>query len=148
MNGEVSVKTSSISSYSAAYKLVNYNNEARLACSFINEEHGFIQFDFKEVKVQLTNYAFHSAKENFFKSTEWKIEGSNDRNDWRMIDSTKNIFSMAALDHSKVFKCKGDSRSSFRFIRITAKRENIQNITYFEISALEFFGSLITKYSY
>lgn len=77
MNGEVSVESSPLTKNSAIYKIINYSNEAILFFPFIGNDNGFFKFDFKEKKVQLTNYAFHFPKEYFyFNSKSWEVEGS------------------------------------------------------------------------
>jgi hypothetical protein len=107
-----------------------------------NVENSWICCDFKDKSVLLRHYTLKSNYHGYHCFVQWQIEGSNDENTWKSLDSreTKDLWGKSM---TKTYKCsKANSNEFFRFIRMrqTGKDSSLQN--FFMLSNIEFFGWL------
>lgn len=107
-----------------------------------NTENGSFIFDFKEKRVSLSGYSLKAHSHawyqvGFIKS--WKIEGSNDKETWTIIDEQKSdtLQSYMAVGH---WSC--EKSDPFRYIRIMMTGPNTNKDFYMSLQAIEFFGSI------
>lgn len=101
--------------------------------------------DFKDKKVALTGYSLKSHStawnyDSFFKS--WKIEGSNDKDNWTLVDEQKNstvLHSFLAEGH---WSCK--KPAPYKYFRIMMTDMNTQNNYCMKLHAIELFGQIFS----
>lgn len=126
--------------------LLNFNNLGdRSMWSPNNERNAHIFYDFFDRKVKLTDYTFHTPKDesrDYPKS--WSIECSNDLINWIEVDNRLNQYVMNRKNVCKTFKCQNKSDQFYRYVKITSKGPcwSNPNRFYFDLSAVEFFGSI------
>jgi hypothetical protein len=112
-----------------------------------NVKDGWLQIDFKDRRLRMTHYAIHNnlyyVRELDFLKT-WTMEGSMTGDEWTVIDSRVNEEGLHGKDKVEaLFTCNGDTRHSFRFIRLFQRGPSHDpNYYYFLISQLEVFGHL------
>jgi hypothetical protein len=116
--------------------------------SFYNYAAGFpkcrenwIEFDFRNLRVQVSGYSISTCDRYVMKS--WDVIGSNDRKTWVVIDSVRNAI-MRKEEDGCVFLC-GRPTLPFRYVRYVqhGNWERDKNCRYFiQIAKMEFFGAL------
>jgi hypothetical protein len=99
----------------------------------------WIQFDFKDSSICLTDYTLKSGNTNHL--LQWTIEGSNDGNAWECIDS-QNTQDLNGSYVTKTFKYSSPSSHFCRYIRLTQTGKNSNGNDYFVLCNIEFFGRL------
>jgi hypothetical protein len=107
----------------------NTNNSAR----------SWIQFDFKDSSICLTDYTLKSDGHSSNHLLQWSIEGSNDGNAWECIDS-QNTQDLNGKYITKTFKCSSPSSHFCWYIRLTQTRKNSSGYDHFMLYNIEFFG--------
>jgi hypothetical protein len=73
---------------------------------------------------------------------QWQIEGSNDGNTWKSLDSrsTNDLYGIWIV---KTYACSAvNPNEFFRFIRIRQTGRNSHNNDFFNLCNIEFFGKL------
>ncbi|KAK8892383.1 hypothetical protein M9Y10_029609 [Tritrichomonas musculus] len=114
-----------------------------------NQKNAFLIYDFKTRKIKLTDYTFHTPTtdtRDYPKS--WIIEGSNDSKNWDKIDERKDESVMNDFNICHTFHCQNPKEEPYRYIRITSTGPcwNKSSRFYFDLSAVEFFGTLVKNY--
>ena len=98
-------------------------------------------FDFQERKINISKYYLSVPSQKRGQSTgqpkTWRIEGSNDEQNWELIDSKENDTSLNAYSKSNTFPCQNINKQFYQFIRL----KNI-NDNYLLLSEIEFYGSI------
>lgn len=112
-----------------------------------NEENSYIQFDFINSRVNITNYTLHTPSndtKDYPKS--WIVQCSNDLNNWVTFDKQVDRAEMNMQNSCQIFNCSLKNNEFYRYIRITSQGPcwNRSGRYYFDISAVEFFGFLKT----
>ena len=78
-----------------------------------------VTFDFKEKKVQLSNYSFHTPSVSTYDYPKsWLIECSNDAINWECVDDRKDEEIMNNFNVCHTFQCMKKSNKFYRFIKI------------------------------
>lgn len=110
-----------------------------------NEEHSWLQYDFKERKICPTHYSIRSRRSESHAPKNWIIEGSNDAKNWKTLDSRQGINGLHNGNTVLTFDIKSqpNNNESFQYLRIQQTSTNTSGYHYFLFSALEFFGTLI-----
>jgi hypothetical protein len=104
----------------------------------------WICFDFKENSVSLKNYTLktNGGPPGNYKPLQWVIEGSNDRENWELLDS-RNTHELDGSYLVKTFNCTtGHSSKFFRFLRLRQTGKNSRGDDTLVLTNVEFFGSL------
>ena len=149
--GVIEVTTSSDPTnddYRKAKYAVEFDDRKHWFCTAkYNENNMWLQYDFKDKKVRPTHYAIRSKP---YDSGDrhprfWVVEGSNDGNKWKTLDSRNNIDSLNGKNIIHVFEVqeKLEKNEFYKYLRIRQTGLNAGNNYYFGFSSLEYFGSLI-----
>lgn len=108
-------------------------------------EGGYIILDFKTKRVSLTKYYFAVPSRNngnyVGRPKSWRIEGSNDKNSWDLIDRRVNDTSLNDWGRSNEFLCKMNKNVFYKFIRIIEEISHHNNHN-FILAEIEFYGSI------
>ncbi|OHT10363.1 hypothetical protein TRFO_20409 [Tritrichomonas foetus] len=113
-----------------------------------NELGGFIQFDFKDYLVSLTHYVLCTpVEETYDYPRSWSVLGSNDLSTWITLDVRNDESKINHKNAVGLFDCRcidNNNQDYYRYIRIRIDGEcwNRTNRYYFDISGVEFYGSL------
>lgn len=110
------------------------------------EQGATLTFDFKDKEICLTHYTFHTPSVRTLDyPRSWIIEMSNDNVLWKLVDRRNNEESLNGFDRCCCFACNSPSNNFYRYVRIRSigpcwnvRRERY----YFDLSAVEFFGTL------
>lgn len=145
--GIINITSSSVQSNHEARHLCDFNNLGRSSMWSPNGvNNATVTFDFKEKKVKLSSYSFHTpsvSTHDYPKS--WLIECSNDANNWDVVDDRNNEEIMNNYNICRTFQCMNKSNEFYRFIRIKTNGPcwNPKGGRYFfDLAAVEFFGIL------
>lgn len=146
-NGTINISSNSIYDNDDSYhkkNLVDYQNNIYYESK--NEQNVLIYFDFKDKEIQLSNYSIKSydGAQNYGYLRNWVIEGSNNENDWEILDSHSNDSSLRGNNIIATFKTK-KMKTFYRFIRLHQTGEswyNNDNNYYLYFYMIEFYGKL------
>ncbi|KAK8888408.1 hypothetical protein M9Y10_039478 [Tritrichomonas musculus] len=125
------------------------NFESYLYFASNNEENAWICYDFKDRKVKPSHYSLRSRRDcgvdgNHLK--KWCIEGSNDQKIWKTLDIRKKEQSLNNANASNTFDIQGlGDDDYFRYLRLQQIGRNTGSNFHLNVSALEYFGSVIEK---
>lgn len=112
-------------------------------------ENDYIIIDFKNRKVHPTHYQIRSRNDfcNNYHPCNWKIEGSVDGNNWKILDDQMNVKSLIGLNITKTFKIKTQLlfNECFKYLKITQTGKHSNRTNYLVFSAIEFYGYLYLK---
>ncbi|OHT01448.1 hypothetical protein TRFO_31779 [Tritrichomonas foetus] len=105
-----------------------------------NEPDSWIQFDFQNYLITLTDYTIQSDGSDGNHLMRWAIEGSNDGFIWEILDNriTQDLDGFYIIKTYSV-----NTRKAFRYIRLKQTGKNSSFQDFLLISNLEFFGSII-----
>lgn len=146
--GIIDIKSSSaINSINWDTKNVFDFNDSKKGFHSRNEPNSWICYDFKENKVKLSHYSLqshgHGGRSNNHLFT-WCIEGSDDMNDWEMLDTRNAEESVARSNCTNTFQInKSKQNKYYRYIRLRQTGVNTCNNNSLVFSALEFFGKIL-----
>ena len=112
-----------------------------------NKANSWICYDFKESKVRPSCYSIRSnslGDKCWFHPQSWCIEGSNDYQNWKILDDRKNETSLNSKSATDTFKIQNilNKNEFYRFLRIRQTDVNTKNNHCLILSSLEFFGSI------
>lgn len=145
--GIVVVTASSEQERHNAKFLCDFDQLGRSSMWSPNGENGAtVTFDFRNKKVKLTNYTFHTPSyptKDYPRS--WLVECSNDNSSWVTLDERSNETVMNGCNVCHTYKCMSPSSEFYRYIRIRTNGPcwNMRCTRYFfDLSAVEFFGTL------
>ena len=118
----------------------------------IPKSEAWIEFDFVNRKVDVTSYSIRTIYNsiNIYHPKTWKIMGSNDHENWSLIDEQIDSSVLNGPSYSAHFQC-GSKSQFYRYIRyFQLKNWNSSNSEiYFEnyigLSSIEFFGSILSE---
>jgi hypothetical protein len=100
----------------------------------------WLRFDFKDRRVRVTRYAIMSSCADHPRS--WVLEGSSsvDASTWSLLDSQSNNNDLNG--DCRVASFPVASFAEYRYLRLRQTGTNHTGRGYFELAALEFFGSI------
>lgn len=113
-----------------------------------NRKDTFILFDFKNNKIKFSKYYFSvpSAKNTAYtgRPKTWRVEASNDKIKWDLIDLRQNDTSLNTWSCSNTFDCQNKSDHYYKYVRIkdVVSHNDTQE---FLLSEIEFYGSLMEQ---
>ncbi|OHT01764.1 hypothetical protein TRFO_31278 [Tritrichomonas foetus] len=107
-----------------------------------NDENSHIVFDFIEKKVCVTHYSIRqeTVQSSFLRN--WKIEGSNDSCEWKLIDERKDDKTLCITTRNAIFECQNATTECYRFIKLTQTGLSTGGDKSLRITMIEFFGSI------
>ena len=109
-----------------------------------NKPDAFICFDFKKKKVIPTNYTIRSAPyDDGAHPKSWAIEGSNDNENWNILDTQDNCSKLKGLSLAHTFDIKNNENMEFRYIRMRQTDQSFAINNYLRIESFEIYGYLI-----
>jgi hypothetical protein len=108
-----------------------------------NTGNSWIQFDFKNRRVAVTNYTIKSDGYGNCHLLQWSLDGSNDGQSWVPLDR-RNTRDLDGNYVVKSYACEQQQSSPgfFRFIRLTQTGVNSANNYYLMLGNLEFSGDV------
>lgn len=143
--GIVSVTSSSVRRYQAknVVDLDDKSTDSRLLTE--DEEGSWFQIDFKNRKIRPTHYSVRSIPwdQNSIHPQTWKIEGSNDGENWKTLDSQENVSYLRGVSLAHTFEIKEKQNEFYQFVRFKQTGKNTRNNNLLSISAIEYFGQLL-----
>lgn len=110
----------------------------------VNDKDSWIQFDFKSRKIALSAYSIRGlAGTKFHTMKSWKLFGSNDKNEWTLIDTEWDVDALNGKYHAVVFPVRPQSEP-FRYLKIAQAGPNWAGSQYYNLalSQIEFFGDI------
>lgn len=145
------VDVSATSVYSGSYPpkfAVDFNDHVNFYCSQ-NAEDSSICYDFKDKKVQPSSYSIEirliNSSTTHHHPINWVIEGSNDKANWKILDSrNKDNSSFDVNNIVKTFKMQTNLsiNECFQYIRLRQTGKSSANSDYLSFTSLEYFGYL------
>jgi hypothetical protein len=141
--GIVEITCSSTNS-NQCWQIVNYDWNSHFQTN--NSPNSWIQFDFKDRVVSLTDYALKSDGGGGYHLLEWLVAGSMDSNELKILDHQKTQV-LNGNSITKIFHCNDNSSDSqfYRYIRLTQTGKDSSGYDYLRLSNIEFFGSMKTS---
>lgn len=115
-------------------------NQTNWYCVTNDIDRGEFIIDFKDKRIQLEGYSLKAHSSSFVNGhfmKSWKIEGSNDKNEWTTVDEQKSDSLRANLAEG-FWQCKRSP--PFRFFKIRMTERNTSNYYRMGLHAIEFFG--------
>ena len=97
-------------------------------------------FDFFDKKVEVSSYSLKSPTNMSRYMKSWKLEGSNDKSSWAIIDEKNNLSDLTSS--GREFTYRVNSSLPYRYIRIMQISPNTNNSYNFALRQIEFFGLL------
>lgn len=106
----------------------------------------WIKYNFKEKRIIQTHYSIRSGKSSYFgnEPKDWVVEGSNDDNNYKTIDTGNGITNLCAASVTLTFDIKQSivSNQGYKFIKLRQTGVNTAGNNHLVLNALEFFGIL------
>lgn len=136
------VKVTASSIYNNLYrakKVVDFNNDKYFYSK--NEKNSWLMYDFINRKVLPTRYLITTANWNCDMPRNWVIEGSNNNEEWDVLDSRQNDVSLKEVNVTGKFIIESQEKS-YRYLRIRQTGLNSGNNAVLAFSSLEFIGTL------
>lgn len=111
------------------------------SCGTRNDPNGSFMIDFKNRKVTLSSYSLKALSSQWSSSfpNSWKVEGSNDKSNWTLLDSRRSGLLHTHLAEAH-FNISNPCSTPFRFFRIMMTSPNSGGNFIFALHAIEFFG--------
>lgn len=111
-----------------------------------NVENSWIKYDFKNKKVRPTHYSIMSEPYDKGNShlKNWVIEGSNNNDDWNVLDSKSGITDLDNKSVFKTFKINKELKCNeyYRYLRLRITGPSASGKNILSLAALEYFGSI------
>lgn len=137
-------------------KLENQSHPVKHAIDFEDKDHyfstgfenGWICFDFKENKVNMTHYTIRNYN-GICNPKSWVIEGKNEEGSdkWEAIDERNNEEKMKGSGVTHTFPIQKSKEKAFRYIRMRSTGIDWDNSNYLAFNAIEFYGHFLNKNS-
>lgn len=142
-NGTVNITSTGNDGFSYSEKnIVDLHNSQNYYQS--NEvSNAWLKYDFIGRKINLTHYSIrnrHDYDANHVRN--WVIEGSNNNNEWTILDTHQNDETMKGRNGVHTFEIK-KHEEYYRYLRLRQTGKDSGNCFQYAISALEYFGSMI-----
>lgn len=126
-------------------KIQNLFDNSQRTYFRIDEKDGYIIFDFKDRKVQFSKYYFSVPIKRlgicYGRPKSWKIEASNDKNTWDLVDLRENDTNLNNYGLFNTYACNNIPNDFYRYIRIQEIISQDSNHK-FLLSEIEFYGSI------
>ena len=109
-----------------------------------NEPNSWICIEFKNHQIKPTSYTIRSndwSSDNWH-LRNWVVEGSNDSNEWEIIDEQKENSDLRGRNLVHTYQVHNKNDNSFKFIRIRQTGQNWYNNYYFGLNCIEFYGQI------
>ncbi|KAK8898307.1 hypothetical protein M9Y10_000590 [Tritrichomonas musculus] len=136
-----------------ASSVCNNSYDPRYVASFTDDKgfesnnvpNSWICFDFKMNRVNLTHYTIrtYNMGPNNQHPKNWVIEGSNDLNDWEMIDEENNCPLLNGANIVHTFAVNNPIAEYFKYIRMRTTGKSWQKDNFLAFKSFEIYGSLI-----
>lgn len=146
INGTVGIKETTNYSNSTVYYLVDpeKRNKGDWCCATYDTPKGAFIIDFHEKRVCLNGYSLKAhgkqwSSRSFIKS--WRIEGSNDKVSWHLIDEQKNSTALQSYFKEGHWSCT--QSPPFRYFRIKMIERNTEGEYQMSLNAIELFGMIL-----
>lgn len=143
-NGTIQISCNSVRSSDFPRNLVDYENDNFYLSN--NDEGIFLCFDFKDKKVQLSDYSlksFNHQKNGTGHLKSWVMEVSNDNENWEEVDRHSDDPTMNEPKKVATFKVSKKLNGFYRFIRLRSTGYCwCPNTYYIYLYFIEFFGKL------
>lgn len=118
-------------------------DETKKSFGSLNQKGSWICIDFKEYKVSPSHYTIRSSHAFCNLPKSWVIEGSNDCDQWEVLDEEINNSSIKQNNVVHTFEMNKPSSKAFRYIRMKNTGPDWGGSNYLFINAIEFYGKLI-----
>lgn len=125
--------------------LVDYSDFSNHSHWAFKNGEKFIIFDFRSNKVNVTHYSLHSRSDfgkYFNQLKSWSLEGSNDLENWNIIDWKTNCEKLHDRDAKILCPCICKS-DDYRYIRLIPTGNDWSNNEVNVFTGIELFGELI-----
>ncbi|KAK8885319.1 hypothetical protein M9Y10_040765 [Tritrichomonas musculus] len=135
--------SSSSSSHCFPYQIANEDfNECWMSQ---NKPEQWIMFDFMNKSIILQNYLIktHKYSTGSCHLKSWKIEGSNDSEQWKMLDQRDSDI-LNEEDKVATFECSKND-TPYRYIRLIQTGPNHRGDHMLALSRIEFFGFIVPE---
>ena len=101
-----------------------------------------LTFDFKDYSVKINGYSIgtYSGGPGYAHLKSWDLEGSNDKENWAIIQSIRDSDNLN--DAKKVAYFKVENETPFRYIRLHMIGKSWSGADFMVIRNIEFFGSV------
>lgn len=122
--------------------IINYNQPSNYYFETPNINMSWIRVVFNYDKVSITGYSIktHNVEGNGH-LVNWRLSGSNNGNDWEVIDNVSNSRALASNGAESYFKLKEPSKC-FSMFELRQMRTNSSGFYIFRISRFELFGAI------
>jgi len=107
-----------------------------------NLPHQYIIIDMKYFSLDMIGYSIRTpnSKRGIWHIRSWKVEGSNNKKDWRIIDEHRNNGILDEETYCCMWQCY--SGGFFQYFKITQTDLNKDNDNYFLLGGIELFGTV------
>lgn len=127
---------------SPIFTIVDFNYTNKCYDS-LNQPNSYILFDFKNHSISVSAYSIKSSNHpspDYLQT--WVLEGSNNQNEWTVLDSHTNDKSLDGKCKIGVFHIQDSDKQNqkFKYIKLRMTGESIQGNNYIDILNMEFFG--------
>ncbi|KAK8896528.1 hypothetical protein M9Y10_014436 [Tritrichomonas musculus] len=122
----------------------SYNND-HLFFNSKNLPDSWFCYNFKNRKIKISDYSIRSSSYGGKGSCHllnWKIEGSNDNENWKVLDVRQNEKSLDDCRAENTFQVNSPVSGYFQYIRIKQTGPNSYGDNQLTFSVIEFFGSI------
>lgn len=82
------------------------------------------------------------AMKNYSHMKSWVLEGSNDFEQWEIIDSNEDCEFLNDVNAMHSFEISDNSGDSFRFLRLRQTGENCRGKHFLKFKQIEFYGEI------
>ena len=146
---KVEITASSIFSESVSpQNVIDFSNNKTKYFSSQNSPNSWICFDFKNISVSLYNYSLQSdfsESKTIESPKSWVIEGSNDKDEWSIIDQKSDVVFTNQKRFLHTFTIQDPNKTPFRFIRMKMTDSNWNKSNFLKFGSIELFGKLYEK---
>ena len=127
--------------------IFDHSKDSRLQVYNNNSPNPFIILDFKDKRINISKYYFSvpSSEGGWSgRPKTWNIEGSNDKENWYIIDERANDTSFKEYYKSNSFSIQQETNNFYRFIRIKGIEAH-NGSSYLLLSEIEFYGRILNS---
>lgn len=124
-------------------QITDSENTKHVRCYSFYTNEVFITFDFKEKRVNLSDYTIrtNSSKAENSHLKSWKIRGSNDGQTWNELDYRFNDDSLNSTFAMKKFHVKSNDET-YQYLQLITDEADWDGIYQIYITNIEFYGTL------
>lgn len=110
-----------------------------------DKPNSWICFEFKKHKIIPSNYTIksHNCSPNCCQPKSWRIDGSNDNNEWIQLDKQENCTYLNGANLIHTFDINNNEEQEFKYIRMYQTGPNCQNSNQLALCSIEFYGRLL-----